>query len=130
MEYSVYDLRAPKPLFWMGSSRKDLKSFPAEVQDVMGRALLDAQFGDKHPNAKPLHGFGGAGVLEMVDDYVGDTYRTVYTVRFGQAVYVLHAFQKKAVRGIATPKREMDLVRDRLRAADEHYRKWIQGGRE
>lgn len=130
MEYCVYDLRAPKPLFWMGSSRKDLKSFPAEVQDVMGRALLDAQFGDKHPNAKPLQSFSGAGVLEMVDDFVGDTYRTVYTVRFRQAVYVLHAFQKKAVRGIATPKRAMDLVRDRLRAADEHYRKWIQGGRE
>src|SRR5688500_13169723 len=101
----------PEPLLWIGSSRKDLKTFPAEVQDVMGRALLDAQFGDKQPDAKPLHGFGGAGVLEVVDDFAGDTYRTVYTVRFEHAVYVLHAFQKKATRGISTPKHEIDLVR-------------------
>ncbi|MEW5926157.1 MAG: type II toxin-antitoxin system RelE/ParE family toxin [Gemmatimonadota bacterium] len=118
----------PKPLFWIGSSRKDLRAFPAEVQDVMGRALLDAQFGDKHPDAKPLHGFGGAGVLEVVDDFAGDTYRTVYTVRFEHAVYVLHAFQKKATRGISTPKREIDLVRARYRAAEEHYRNSRQGG--
>ena len=118
----------PKPLFWIGSSRKDLKAFPAEVQDVMGRALLDAQFGDKHPDAKPLHGFGGAGVLEVVDDFAGDTYRTVYTVRFEHAVYVLHAFQKKATRGISTPKHEIDLVRARYRAAEEHYRHSRKGG--
>ena len=114
----------------MGSSRKDLKSFPDEVQDVMGRALLDAQFGDKHPNAKPLQGFGGAGVLEIVDDFTGDTYRTVYTVRFKDAVYVLHAFQKKATRGTATPKHEMDLVRGRYQAAEEHYRNWMKGAAE
>jgi phage-related protein len=124
MGYSPIELPSPKPLFWMGSSRKDLKSFPDEVQDVMGRALLDAQLDDKHPNAKPLQGFGGAGVLEMVDDLAGDTYRTVYTVRFKGAVYVLHAFQKKATRGIATPKHELDLVRERYRAAEEHYRSW------
>lgn len=117
-----------KPLFWVGSSRKDLKSFPGEVQDVMGRALLDAQFGDKHPDAKPLRGFGGAGVLEVVDSYAGDTYRTVYTVRFESAVYVLHAFQKKATRGIATPKHEIDLVRARYRAAEEHHRSLGTGG--
>lgn len=116
----------PKPLFWMGSSRKDLKSFPDQVQDVMGRALLDAQFGGRHPEAKPLKGFGGAGVLEIVDDFSGDTYRTVYTVRFRAAVYVLHAFQKKSTRGIATPRHEMDLVRERYRAAEEHYREWSQ----
>jgi phage-related protein len=92
-----------KPLFWMGSSHKDLKAFPEDVQDVMGRALLDAQLEDRHPDAKPLQGFRGAGVLEMVDDYDGGTYRTVYTVRFKGAIYVLHAFQKKSVRGIATP---------------------------
>lgn len=114
----------------MGSSRKDLKSFPDQVQDVMGRALLDAQFGDKHPDARPLHGFGGAGVLEIVDDFAGDTYRTVYTVRFKQAVYVLHAFQKKDTRGIATPRHEMDLVRDRYRSAEEHYRNWAKGAAE
>jgi phage-related protein len=130
MGYSTVEFHAPKPLFWMASSRKDLKSFPDEVQDVMGRALLDAQFGDKHPAAKPLQGFGGAGVLEIVDDFSGDTYRTVYTVRFKSAVYVLHAFQKKATRGIATPKHEMDLVRERYRAAEEHYRNWKKGAAE
>jgi phage-related protein len=128
MGYSDIEALTPKPLFWMGSSRKDLKSFPDDVQDVMGRALLDAQLEDKHPNAKPLQGFGGAGVLEMVDDHAGDTYRTVYTVRFKGAVYVLHAFQKKATHGIATPKHEMDVVRGRYRAAEEHYRTWIMKG--
>lgn len=116
----------PKPLFWMGASRKDLKNFPDEVQDVMGRALLDAQFGEKHPDAKPLKGFSGAGVLEIIDDFSGDTYRTVYTVRFKTAVYVLHAFQKKSTRGIATPRHDMELVRDRYRAAEEHYRQWME----
>ncbi len=96
----------------------------------MGRALLDAQFGDKHPSAKPLQGFGGAGVLEIVDDSAGGTYRTVYTVRFKSAVYVLHAFQKKATHGIATPKHEMDLVRERYRAAEEHYQNWMKGAAE
>lgn len=123
---SLVALRA-KPLFWMGSSLKDLKSFPGEVQDVLGRALLDAQLEDKHPSAKPLHGFGGAGVLEIVDDFAGDTYRTVYTVKFKGAVHVLHAFQKKSTHGIATPEREMDLVRERYRAAEEHYRNWMKG---
>ena len=118
-----------KPLFWMGSSHKDLKAFPEDVQDVMGRALLDAQLNDRHPDAKPLQGFGGAGVLEMVDDFAGDTYRTVYTVRFKGAVYVLHAFQKKATRGIATPRHEMDLVRERYRAAEKHYLHWKKRAR-
>jgi phage-related protein len=121
----VRELR-PKPLFWMGSSQKDLKRFPAEVQDVMGRALLDAQLEDRHPNASPLQGFGGAGVLEMIDAFEGNAYRTVYTVRFKGAVYVLHAFQKKSTRGIATPKHEMDLVRQRYRTAEEHYLRWIK----
>ena len=122
------EMRPPRPLLWIGSSRKDLKCFPSRVQDVMGRALLDAQFGDKHPNAKPLRGFGGAGVLEMVDDCAGDTYRTVYTVRFLKAVYVPHAFQKKSTQGISTPKHEIDFVRERFRAAEEHYRVWSKGG--
>lgn len=126
--FTLIEGRPPKPLFWMGSSYKDLTSFPREVQSMIGRALLDAQLGDKHPDAKPLRGFGGAGVLEIVDDFVGNTYRTVYTVRFADAVYVLHAFQKKSVRGIATPKHELDLVRERYRAAEAHYRVWNQGG--
>src|SRR5437867_2939579 len=97
-----------KPLFWVGSSRKDLREFPEEVKDVMGHALDVAQLGGKHPDAKALVGFGGAGVLEVVDDFAGDTYRAVYTVRFAGAVYVLHVFQKKSKRGIKTPLKELD----------------------
>ena len=103
-----------RPLFWVGSSRDDLKRFPEAVKDVMGYALHLAQTGAKHRQAKPLKGFGGAGVLEIVEDHAGDTYRAVYTVRFEDAVYVLHAFQKKAKSGIRTPKRDLNLVRERL----------------
>lgn len=113
-----------KPLFWIGSSKADLKAFPDEVQDVMGHALDIAQQGKKYLEAKPLKGFGGAGILEIVDDYAGDTYRVVYTVKFAEAVYVLHAFQKKSKRGIATPKQEIDLVKGRLKRAQEHYDEW------
>lgn len=108
---------SPRPV-WVGSSLEDLKAFPAPVQRFMGFALRAAQEGGKHPDAKPLKGFGGAGVLEVVDDHDGDTFRAVYTVRFSDAVYVLHAFQKKSTRGIATPKREMDLIRRRLKEAE------------
>jgi len=113
-----------KPLFWMGSSRKDLKSFPAEVQDGMGYALRDAQFGGQRINAKVLKGFGGAGVLEVVEDFDRNTYRAAYTVQFKGAVYVLHAFIKKSKRGIATPQAAMELIRARLKAARAHYLKW------
>jgi phage-related protein len=85
-----------KPLFWMGGSKADLKVFPDEVQDVMGYDLDFAQQGKKHADAKPLKGFSGAGVLEIVDDYDGTTYRAMYTVKFAEAVYVLHCFQKKS----------------------------------
>ena len=111
-----------KPLYWIGSSRRDLKAFPEDVQDEMGRALLDAQFGGRSPKAQTLKHFGGGTVLEIVDDFDGSTYRGVYTVRFANVVYVLHAFQKKSTRGISTPKREMDLVRARLRQAEQHCR--------
>jgi len=117
-----------KPLFWMGSSYKDLKALPEEVKDVVGRALYDAQCGDKHPHAKPLKGYGGAGVLEMVADVRGDAYRAVYTVRFPKAVYALHVFQKKSRQGISTPKHVIDLVRERFYMAEEHYRKFSKGG--
>lgn len=100
-----------KPLGWVGSSRDDLRAFPQEVRSVIAYALLLAQNGDKH-DAKPLQGFGGAGVLEMIDDYDGNTYRAVYTVKFESAVYVLHAFQKKSHKGIATPKSDIDLIKD------------------
>ncbi len=88
----------PQPVF-VGSSLEDLKAFPREVQRVVGFALRAAQEGGKYPDAKPMKGFKGAGVLEIVEDYDGDGYRAVYTVRFSNAVYVLHAFQKKSKRG-------------------------------
>ena len=114
----------PKPARWVGSSKEDLRDFPTEVRRRVGGALWDAQLGLKAPYAKPLKGFGGAGVLEIVDDFDGDTYRAVYTVRFAGVVYVLHAFQMKSRRGIATPKAELDLVRRRLKRAREDYAQW------
>ena len=112
----------PKPLVWIGSSKKDLKTFPEEVQDLLGYALYVAQMGGKHPDAKPLKGFGGAGVLEIVDDHQGDTYRAVYTVKLREVVYALHAFQKKSTTGIATRKQDIDLIKQRLRQAQELYK--------
>jgi phage-related protein len=112
----------PKPLTWVGSSKRDYIRFPDQVQDDMGYALFVAQMGERPKNAKPLKGFRSAGVLEIVEDYDGDTFRAVYTVRFAQRLYVLHAFQKKSKRGIETPKREIRLVEQRLRAAEEDYR--------
>jgi len=111
--------RELRSLIWIGSSLDDLRAFPDAVKQTMGYALYLAQIGGKHANAKPLRGFGGAGVLEITDDFDGDTYRAVYTVRFQSAVYVLHAFQKKAKRGIATPNRELELIRARLHRAGE-----------
>jgi phage-related protein len=93
---------------------------PSDVVDVFGFALHLAQTGKKHDQARPLKGFGGAGVLEVVEDHMGDTYRAVYTVKIADAVYVLHCFQKKSKSGIETPKHEMDLIRDRLKAAQTH----------
>jgi len=109
-----------KPLFWIASARKDLKAMPEDVQDMFGFALHLAQSGKKHDNAKPLKGFGGAGVLEIVEDCKGETYRAAYTVKLANAVYVLHCFQKKSTQGIATPKPDMDLIRERLKAAEAH----------
>jgi phage-related protein len=93
---------------------------PDDVVDVFGFALHLAQLGRKHGQAKPLKGFGGAGVLEVVEDHKGDTYRAVYTVKIADIVYVLHCFQKKSTKGIETPKHEMDLIRERLKAAQAH----------
>ena len=111
-----------KRLIWIGSSRKDLSSFPDEVKDVMGYALYQAQLGLKAVSAKPLRGFGGAGILEIVEDHQTDAYRAVYAVKFSEFIYVLHAFQKKSKKGIATPKPDMDLVRRRLSIAEEDYK--------
>ena len=110
-----------KPVEWVGSSRADLRQFPDAVRDRIGFAIYQAQIGLRHRDAKPLRGFG-SGILEVVSRFDGDTFRAVYTVRFRLAVYVLHAFQKKAKRGAATPQTELDLVRRRLMAAERHYR--------
>ncbi len=115
-----------KPVEWIGSSRDDLREFPEDVQQIMGFALYRAQLGKKHPDAKPLKGFKGAGVLEIVENFDGDTYRAVYTVKFEGIVYVLHAFQKKSKQGIATPKQDIDLIESRLKRAKEHYKKYLE----
>ncbi|MBP8867519.1 MAG: type II toxin-antitoxin system RelE/ParE family toxin [Propionivibrio sp.] len=109
-----------KRLLWVGSAKKDLKAMPDDVQDTFGYALHQAQVGKRHEQAKPLKGFGSAGVLEVVENSGGGTFRAVYTVKFGDAVYVLHCFQKKSMHGIATPKPDMDLIRERLKAAEAH----------
>ena len=111
-----------KPLIWIASSKKNLLAMPEEVQDVIGFALHQAQIGAKSDVAKPLKGFGSAGVVEIVEDWHGDTYRAVYTVRFSNAVYVLHCFQKKSVKGIRTPTSDLDKIRERLKAAEAHAR--------
>ncbi len=119
----------PKPVRWVGTSKEDLRKLPEEVRRRVGGALWDAQLGRKAPYAKPLKGFSGASVLETVDDFDGDTYRAVYTVRFAGAVYVLHAFQKKSKRGIATPKADMNLIAQRLERAKEDYERWSRSAK-
>ncbi|MCL4851065.1 MAG: type II toxin-antitoxin system RelE/ParE family toxin [Bryobacteraceae bacterium] len=114
-----------KPVIWVGSSRKDLRAFPEPIQDHVGYALYVAQRGGKHDDTKTLSGFGGGGVVEVITDYRGDTFRAVYTVRFRDTVYVLHAFQKKSKAGRATPRRDMELIQQRLREAEQ-----IAKGRE
>ena len=109
-----------KPLFWVGSSKKDLLEMPAQVVDVVGYALYLAQSGYKHQQAKPLKGFGSAGVLEVVEDDDGSTYRAVYTVKFNNGVYVLHCFQKKSHKGIETSKQDKDMIEARLKLARQH----------
>src|SRR6266852_1389665 len=105
-----------KQLRWIGSSRKDLKSFPPEVRSDVGYALYAAQNGETDPATKPMKGFGGASVLEIVAPFDGNTWRAVYTVRFRGVVYVLHAFQKKSKSGTATPKQEIEVILRRLAA--------------
>ena len=107
-----------KPLRWVASSKKDLMAMPEEVQDTFGYALHLAQVGQKHPDTKPLKGFGNAGILEVVEDFQGDAYRAVYTVRYAEAVYVVHCFQKKSTQGIATPKPDVELIKSRLKAIE------------
>jgi len=112
-----------RPVVWIGSSRRDLKTFPEKVQANIGYALYAAQCGEEYASVKALKGFGARSVLEIVAPHDGDTYRAVYTVRFKDVIYVLHAFQKKSKTGIATPKHEIDLVRRRLADAERHHQK-------
>jgi phage-related protein len=120
----------PKPCFFVGSSRKDLRALPAKVRVSFGHAIYEAQCGGEAPSAKALRGFGGRGILEIVEDFDGNTYRAVYTVRFFGAVYVLHVFQKKSKRGIETPKTEIELIRRRLLTAQAHYMAQSAEGRQ
>jgi len=112
--------RGEKPLFWVASSLNDLLAFPEKVQKKIGAALSVAQFGGKHPSAKPWKG-AGSGVFEIVEDYRSDAYRAIYTVKFVDAVYVLHAFQKKSPSGIRTSRRDVELVAQRLKQAQQEY---------
>jgi phage-related protein len=116
----------PKPLHWVGRSEEELRALPKEATREIGYALWFAQMGDKHPAAKPLKGFKGAGVLEIVEDYAGNTYRAVYTVRFAKAIYVLHVFQKKSKSGVKTPKHEIELIEARLKMAKADYEQWLK----
>jgi phage-related protein len=113
---------ADRPVTWVGSSRRDLRNFPPEVRRDIGQALYAAQQGETDPSAKPLRGFGGGSVLEIVSIHQGGAWRAVYTVRYLEAIYVLHAFQKKSKTGIATPKKDMDLIRRRLAEAERLHK--------
>ena len=112
-----------KPLRWIGPSKDELMEFPKPVMRLIGFALYEAQTGDKPENAKPLRGFGGAGVLEVIEDHDGNTFRAVYTVNLGDAVYVLHCFQKKSTKGIQTPKHVVELIERRLKVAIQTHAK-------
>jgi phage-related protein len=113
-----------KPIKWVSSAKRDLDAMPEDVKDVFGHAIDLAQAGGKHQDAKVMTGFGSAGVLEVVEDHQGDTYRAVYTVKFAGWVYVLHCFQKKSKSGIATPKPDLDLINTRLKAAKQDFEVW------
>ena len=119
---------APKPCMFVGASRRELKALPEDVQGEIGHALYEAQCGREPVAAKALKGFGGRGVLEIIEDFDGSTYRAVYTVRFAGVVYVLRAFQKKSKSGIATPKAEIELIKTRLRTAEADYRTRVRTG--
>jgi phage-related protein len=111
-----------KSLVWIGSSYRDLMELPPDVRRFFGFVLALAQAGDRHDSAKVLKGFGGAGVLEVVEDSIGGTYRAVYTVKFAEAVFVLHCFQKKSKHGIATPKEDIDMIHARLKIAEAYVK--------
>lgn len=115
-----------KPITWMGSSKKDLRAFPQEVRREVGTALFWAEHGQLHPAAKPMKG-NLREVTEIVSDYEGDTFRAMYTTRIGDEVYVLHAFQKKSKKGVATPQHELDVIEGRLKAARQLHARRASG---
>ena len=117
-----------KPLDFIGSSREDLREFPDDVKQDIGYALFEAQKGQKSEAAKPLKGFGGAGILEIIERFDGDTYRAVYTVKFREVVYVLHCFQKKSKSGVKTSQQDIELIQRRLKAAEEDHKAHYQRG--
>ena len=122
--------RLIKPCWFIGPSRRELKALPEEVRARIGHALHLAQCGEEASSAKALRGFGGRGVVEIVEDFEGNAYRAVYTVRFAGVIYVLHAFQKKSKKGIATPRATLDLIKSRLRDAEADYRVRGSGGQK
>lgn len=130
-KYGIFmsETKKIKRLDFVGASREALSGFPEAVKEDIGYALFLAQRGEMPGNAKPLKGFGGAGVLEVLEDFRGGAYRAVYTVKFADVIYVLHCFQKKSRQGIKTPLAEMELVRSRLKVAEEDYRMYYSGGR-
>ncbi len=130
MVYLIEKREGPKQLDFIGSSREDLRGFPEEVRQDIGYAFFEIQKGAKPASAKPLKGFGGAGVLEIIENFSGSAYRAVCTVKFEKVIYVLHCFQKKSKHGIKTPKQEIDLIKRRLNAAEEDYKVHYRGGSE
>ena len=121
MWYIMSKERMLKRIDFIGSSREDLREFPEEVKQDIGYALYEVQRGKKPATAKPLRGFSGAGILEITENFTGGTYRAVYTVRFQKVIYVLHCFQKKSKHGIKTPRQDFDLIKQRLKVAEEDY---------
>lgn len=117
-----------KPIIWIASTKSDLISFPDDVQDEVGHALYQAQKGEKSDKAKPFKGFRSAAVLEIVENDAEGTYRAVYTVKFKEAIAVLHVFKKKSKQGISTPKQDIDLIKKRLKFAEQQYDIWLHDG--
>lgn len=117
-----------KPIIWVASSKSDLRCLPSRAQDAIGYALHQAQVGEKNAKTKPLKGFGSAEILEIVEYNVGGTYRAVYTVKFEEAIAVLHVFQKKSTHGIKTSKQDIELIKSRLKLAELKYEAWYSAG--
>lgn len=113
-----------KPIIWVGSSKNDLVKMASKVKTNFGYALYQAQKGEYPEIAKVLSGFGGASIIELIEDDRGDTFRAVYTVKFPSAIFVLHVFQKKSKKGISTPKKDVELIRSRLKIAEAMYKEW------